>query len=87
MDEGGRKLIENALEVLRCVREEVHSDVEYRVILQLDAAISLLEAAQHEVPGESVWKKYVKYAVDLLGDAVGLLPTVAKLLEALSEMQ
>lgn len=77
------ELIEDTLEVLWRVREEVHGHVEDSVILQLDAAINLLEAAQYGDPGEPIMQDIVT----ALGKIIELLPTVAKLLEYLSSLE
>jgi hypothetical protein len=76
-------LIDEAIEILREVRVEVHGDVEDRVGDQLDEAILKLEETSRTRQGQIANQE----ALELLGKAIKWLPAVAKLIELLRDRQ
>lgn len=73
-------LLENSVQVLRGLHTELHGEVEDSVLRQLDEVIQALQALE----GEELELSMLKWKILLLfGEAIVLIPSVAKALGGL----
>ncbi|MDE1464832.1 hypothetical protein [Spartinivicinus poritis] len=75
-------LLHTALELLREVRKEVHTEVEAGELAKIDQSIELLEK-QLECSDKNVSQMEVLSAI---GKVVQYIPSIAKLIEKLSNL-